>query len=193
MKRAAAALLLAACCAGAHQPRSPAELMDALMWNREAIGGPFTLVDTRGRPRSEREFRGKLLLVYFGFTRCADVCPTDLQQISAALERLGAEADEVQPVFITLDPARDTPARLSSYAAAFHPRLLALTGTEEAVQRVADAYRVYYRKVPTGPGEYTIDHAAMLYLLGRDGRYQGFLPPGTPAARIAEVLRSRLR
>src|ERR1043165_2702406 len=102
--------------------RSAAELMDAVMWNREPIGGPFALVDQDGRPRTDADFRGKVLLVYFGFTFCPDVCPADLQNIGLAMDRLGAAADAVQPLFVTLDPARDTAAHLKDYVALFHPR-----------------------------------------------------------------------
>ena len=108
--------------ARAEPQRSAAELMDAVMWNREPIGGPFALVDHDGRPRTDADFRGKLLLVYFGFTYCPDVCPTDLQAIGLALDRLGAAGDSVQPLFITLDPERDTPQHLADYVPLFHPR-----------------------------------------------------------------------
>jgi protein SCO1/2 len=194
-RRALLALAGAACGARAHEhsPRSAAELMDVLMWNRESIGGPFELVDQQGRRRTDRDFRGRIVLVYFGFSRCTDVCPTDLQQIALALDKLGPEAAQVQPLFITLDPARDTPARLKSYLAAFDPRVVGLTGSEGAVHQVADAFRMYYRKVPTGPGEYTIDHAAFTFLLDRQGHYVGFFPPGTSAPRMLEILRPQLR
>src|SRR4051812_26975233 len=95
--------------------RSAAALMDAVMWNREPIGGPFALTDQHGVRRTDADFRGKLMVVYFGFTYCPDVCPTDLQEIASALHRLGPAGDAVQPIFITLDPARDTPDHLRDY------------------------------------------------------------------------------
>lgn len=174
--------------------RSAAELMDAVMWNREPIGGPFQLTDQFGKVRSERDFRGHLMLVYFGFTTCPDICPTDLQAIGLAMDRLGTDADDVQPLFITVDPERDTREHLADYVAMFHPRLLGLTGSAEAVQNAADAYRVYYKRVDfdKGDGYYTVDHSAFIYLMDRDGKYLGFFPPGTPAEKIVEMIRPHL-
>jgi len=173
--------------------RSAAELMDAVMWNREPIGGPFALVDHNGTPRTEKDFRGKLLVVYFGFTYCPDICPTDLQNIGLALDKLGPLADRVQPLFVTLDPARDTAEHLKDYVPLFHPRLIALTGDAAAVKQAADAYRVYYKRLPTEKGtDYTIDHTAFVYLVGPDGKYLGFLPPGTDADRLAAAIRPQL-
>ncbi len=191
----ALALWVAATGVAAHMPsqRPAAELMDVLMWNREPIGGPFTLIDQNGRKRTDKDFRGNLLLVYFGYTTCADVCPTDLQQIGAAIESLGQAGDAVQPLFITLDPARDTTRRLAAYVPPFHPRLVGLGGSLFAVRKAADAYRVYFRKVPIGKaGDYGIEHAAFTYLMDRDGKYLGYFPPGTSAARMAEVIRPHL-
>jgi cytochrome oxidase Cu insertion factor (SCO1/SenC/PrrC family) len=174
--------------------RSAAELMDAVMWNREPIGGPFQLTDQSGKLRGERDFRGHLMLVYFGFTTCPDICPTDLQAISLAMDQLGADADDVQPLFITLDPERDTREHLADYVTMFHPRLLGLTGSAEAVERAADAYRVYYKRVDfdKGDGYYTVDHSAFIYLMDRDGKYLGFFPPGTPAEKMVEMIRPHL-
>lgn len=179
----------------AHEPpqRSAAELMDVLMWNREPIGGPFALVDHRGARRTDRDFRGKFMLVYFGFTSCPDVCPTDLREIGLAMDKLGAAAAAIQPLFVTLDPQRDTPQRLAAYVAAFGPRLVGLTGTPDAIRQVADAYRVYFRKVPTAHGDYTIDHASFTFLMDRDGRYVGFFPPGTTSDRMIEIIRPQLQ
>jgi len=168
--------------------RSAAELMDAVMWNREPIGGPFRLVDHTGRPRTDADFRGKLLLVYFGFTYCPDVCPTDLQAIGLALDRLGPAAEAVQPLFITVDPERDTPQVLADYVPMFHPRLIGLSGDAAAVRQAARAYRVYYAKVPAGEG-YTVDHSGFIYLMDRAGHYVGFFPPGTPADRMIDAIR----
>jgi cytochrome oxidase Cu insertion factor (SCO1/SenC/PrrC family) len=169
---------------------SAAELMDVLMWNREPVGGPFALVDHTGTPRTDQDFRGKVLLVYFGFTFCPDVCPTDLQQIGLALDRLGPLAAEVQPLFITLDPKRDTPEHLAEYVPSFHKDIVGLSGSATAIRAAADAYKVYYREVAReGGSDYTIDHSAFLYLMDRDGRFIGFLPPGTSADRIAVALR----
>ncbi len=173
--------------------RSAADLMDAVMWNREPVGGPFRLTDHQGHLRRDTDFRGKLMLVYFGYTTCPDVCPTDLYQISQAMSLLGASASEVVPIFITLDPKRDTVKLLSAYIASFHPQLIGLTGSEADVSKVAKMYRVFYQKVPvSGWLRYTIDHSAFIYVMGDDGRYLGFLPPGTDASRIVDVLRPYL-
>ena len=162
------------------------------MWGREPVGGPFALVDHNGKPRTEQDFRGKLLLVYFGFTYCPDVCPTDLQNIGLALDRLGAKADRVQPLFITVDPERDTPAHLADYVPMFHPRLIGLTGDAAAIRKVADAYKVYYAKVPFRNDDYTVDHSAFIYLIAADGHYLGFFPPGTSADAIAQTVLQQL-
>jgi protein SCO1/2 len=173
--------------------RSPAEIMDILMWNREPVGGPFELTDHTGRTRTERDFRGQLMLVYFGFTYCPDVCPTDLQSIGLALDRLGARAAGVQPLFVTVDPERDTPDHLAEYVKLFHPRLIGLTGSAAAIRKAADAYKVYYAKAdPDKDGGYTVDHTAFIYLMDRDGNYLGFFPPGTTADRMVEIIRPRL-
>ncbi len=179
--------------ASAQSTRSAAEIMDILMWNREPVGGPFALTDQTGKLRSSSDFRGRLMLVYFGFTTCPDVCPTDLQAIGLALDKLGRDADSVQPIFITVDPERDTAAHLAEYVPLFHPRLIGLTGSAEAIRNVADAYKVYYARVPLKDGDdYTVDHTAYIYLMDRDGNYLGFFPPGTSADRMVEIIRPRL-
>jgi len=188
-------LMLAPAFAGEAPTRSPAEVMDILMWNREPVGGPFELTDHTGQPRTNSDFRGKLMLVYFGFTYCPDVCPTDLQAIGLALDKLGTDGDSVQPLFITVDPERDTAAHLAEYVPMVHPRLIGLTGTAQAIRKAADAYKVYYAKVdpPKGDGGYyTVDHTAFIYLMDREGNYLGFFPPGTSADRMVEIIRPRL-
>ena len=173
--------------------RSAAQVMDILMWGREPVGGPFALVDQTGKPRTDADFRGKLLLIYFGFTYCPDICPADLQSIGLALDKLGPAAETVQPLFITVDPVRDTPAHLADYLTMFHPRLIGLTGDAASIRKTADAYKVYYAKVPNEKGnDYTVDHTAFIYLMDRDGKYLGFFPPGTTPERIAESIRPRL-
>lgn len=173
--------------------RSAAELMDAVMWNREPIGGPFALIDHSGKPRTNEDFRGKVMLVYFGFTYCPDVCPTDLQNIGLALDMLGDAAERVQPLFITVDPERDTVEHLRDYVPMFHPRLIGLTGNAAAIHAAAAAYRAYYAKVPLKGDDYTVDHSSFIYVVGADGQYLGFFPPGTPPDRIAESIRPRLK
>ena len=137
------------------------------------VGGPFVLQDGNGKQVTDRDFRGKYMLVYFGYTFCPDVCPTTLNEISEALDHLGAKADKLQPIFITVDPKRDTPAVVKQYAAAFTPKLLGLTGTADEIAKVANEYRVYYAEHRTGPGpnDYTMDHSSVLYLMGPDGQF----------------------
>jgi protein SCO1/2 len=137
------------------------------------VGGPFTLIDGDGRPVTDQSWHGKYLLVYFGYTFCPDVCPTTLSNVAGALDKMGAKADLVQPLFITVDPRRDTPAVVKQYAAAFGPRIIGLTGSPEQIAAAAKAYRVYYAEHRTGPGpdDYSMDHSSVLYLMGPDGRF----------------------
>jgi protein SCO1/2 len=158
------------------------------------IGGPFQLVDTEGRVRTDEEFRGKLLLVEFGYTFCPDVCPLGLQLFADVLDRLGPQADAIQPIFITLDPARDTPEALRTYVEHFSPRILALTGSREQIDAATKAYRVYYRlgaDAATNPN-YLVDHSAILFVMGRDGRYLTHFTHETPPDRVAAAIRDRL-
>jgi protein SCO1/2 len=167
--------------------------MDVVMWNRETIGGAFALIDAHRRLRRDSEFRGRVMLVYFGFTTCASICPTDLLEIGNALRRMGAASSQVAALFITLDPERDTAALLKAYVPSFHPQLIGLTGRPADIARVADDFKVYHAKVPVeGALGYTIDHSSYIYIVGRDGRYVGFLPPGSNAERIAAVLQPLL-
>ena len=159
------------------------------------IGGPFTLQDQNGRPVSDTDFRGKLLLVYFGYTFCPDVCPTELQTISLALDQLGKDAAKVQPLFITVDPARDTPAVLKDYMSNFYPGFLGLTGTPDQVATAAKGYRVYYAKAPVpagGAADYLMDHSGFVYLMDREGHYLAHFVPNTPPEKIAERIRKAL-
>ena len=189
----AAAAALVGCAADPPPRREDAgRLMGELMSGRHPVGGPFTLADPAGLRVALADFRGKLVLVYFGFATCPDVCPTDLALIGQALRELGGAADEVQPLFITLDPERDTRQVLREYAAAFHPRLIALTGTPEEIRRIATAYKVFFEKVALPQGGYTIDHTAYTFLLDRKGEFVILFPPGTGAERIAFMLREQL-
>lgn len=186
------ASLLGSGVAAAEDQPSAEQMMDDLMYGRGTIGGPFTLTDQTGRTRSDSEFRGKLMIVYFGYTYCPDVCPADLMAITQALDALGPAAEGIQPVFITVDPERDTKG-LADYVAAFHHSLVGLTGSPEEIRKVANAYKAFYAKVPGEPsGEYSIDHAGVIYLIGRDGEYLGFMPPQTSPDRLTEVLRKYL-
>jgi protein SCO1/2 len=157
---------------------------------RALIGGPFTLTDHTGRRVTDQDFRGRHMLVMFGFTFCPDVCPSGLQVMSAAFDKLGAKAERVTPVFITVDPERDTPAVLAAYVPSFHKRLVGLTGTPEEVAAAAQAYRVYYRKVRDAKStvDYTIDHSAFIYLMGADGAYIAHFTHATGVDALADRL-----
>ncbi len=162
---------------------------------RPAIGGPFTLVDHNGKTVSEADFRGQFMLVYFGYTFCPDVCPTALTIIADAMNLLGGRGDGVVPVFITVDPERDTPEQLRMYVSHFHPRLVGLTGTPEQVTAAAKAYRVYYAKVPIedgDPDDYAMDHSSVIYLMGPDGKYLDSFGTGATPEKIAARLREFL-
>jgi protein SCO1 len=173
---------------------SAVELMDALMWGHQPVDTSFALTDHNGKVRTHEEFQGKLLIVYFGYMFCPDICPTDLQTIAQAIDQLGPEGDVVQPLFVTVDPERDTPEQLANYAPLFHPRLIGLTGSSADIRRVAHGYKVYFAKTPQmSLSAYMLDHSAFIYLVDADGRYVGFLPPGTSPDRLVEVIRLYLR
>lgn len=155
------------------------------------IGGPFHLTDQDGRQRTDADFRGRYMLIYFGYTSCPDVCPTTLQTITNAMAKLGGDAVKVTPIFITVDPARDTPAVMKAYAANFDPRLIALTGSDAEIAAVAKAYRIYYAKVGEG-ANYSMDHSSIVYLMGPDGKYLGHFGMDATADDIAKGVRSQL-
>jgi len=176
----------------AEEQPSAAQMMDDLMYGHGSVGGTFTLTDQTGKLRSDRDFRGKLMIVYFGYTYCPDVCPTDLMAITQALDALGPLAEGVQPIFITIDPERDT-RLLADYISAFHRSFVGLTGSPEEIRRVANSYKAFYVKVrDERSGDYSIDHAGIIYLMGRNGEYLGFMPPQTNPDRLTEVLRNHL-
>jgi protein SCO1/2 len=154
------------------------------------VGGPFTLTDHTGKRVTDQDFRGKLLLVFFGFTNCPDVCPTALQVMAAALDKLGPNAARITPVLISVDPAHDTPAVLATYVASFHPRLVGLTGSQAEIDAVAKAYRVYVKKVPDpkSTAGYTMDHSSIIYVIGPDGTYRAHFTHATSADAMAERL-----
>ena len=169
-----------------------AEMMDDLMYGRGKVGGPFTLTDQAGRTRSDSEFRGKLMIIYFGYTFCPDVCPTDLMAITQGLDALGPLAEDIQPIFITIDPERDTGV-LADYLKAFHNSFIGLTDPPEEIRKLANAYKAFYATVPSvGGSDYAIDHTGVIYLIGKSGEYLGFMPPQTDPLRLTEILRKYL-
>jgi len=157
-----------------------------------AIGGPFTLVDQNGKTVTNTALEGKWLLVYFGYTHCPDACPTTLNNIALALQDLGARRDEVRPVFITIDPERDTPQVMKDYITAFDAPILALTGTVAEVAQAAKNYRVYYAKHPEAGGDYSMDHSSVIYVMDPKGRFIASFTGEDAPEQIAERLKKLL-
>jgi protein SCO1/2 len=135
------------------------------------LGGPFTLTDQNGEKRSDSEFRGKYMLIFFGYTFCPDVCPTTLAVMAAALDKMGSGADRIAPIFISVDPERDKPEVLKAYLSAFGPRFVGLTGTEEEIAATAKAYRVYVQSHKDEGQNYTVDHSGVVYLMDKSGAF----------------------
>ena len=154
------------------------------------VGGPFSLVGANGKPVTDRDFRGRYMLIFFGFTHCPDICPAELQVIAQALEQLGDKAKNVVPIFITLDPERDTPEAMGNYVKSFGPNFVGLTGSTEAIAAAAKAYRVSYAKVENkeSAADYSVDHSALVYLMDPEGRYVTHFSYGLSADQMAEKL-----
>src|SRR5690348_1668688 len=136
-----------------------------------AVGGPFHLEDQNGKPLSDADVKGKPFLVFFGYTHCPDVCPTTLFDMSEVFRKLGPDADRAAGLFITVDPERDTAEAMKNYLSSFDPHLRGLTGDEAAIEGTAKAYRVYFRKVPSPDGNYTMDHTGLVYLMDKQGNF----------------------
>jgi protein SCO1 len=159
--------------------------------NGERFGGPFTLIASDGSTKTDVSFRGRWMLVYFGYTHCPNICPVTLSAISQALEKLGPLAPKVQPVYISIDPERDNPEQMGEYTRAFDTRILGLTGTPEAIASVAKEYRVFYRKLPgKTPDDYSMQHSAYIYVMGPDGRYLTLITQADDPDVIARRVRS---
>jgi protein SCO1/2 len=167
-------------------------LMNDLMSGKGQVGGPFTLLDHTGKKRSLAEFKGKVVLIYFGYMFCPDICPTDLSNLAGLLKRLGKDSDQVQTIFITLDPERDTPELIGRYVQHFDKRILGLRGTEQQTKQVATQYKTFYEKVSLNGNQYVIDHTAFIYIMNRAGKYVAFFPPGTSPERMEIMVREAL-
>lgn len=186
------ALALAACNPQPGGPAAEPPLAGA------RIGGPFTLTDGDGRTVTDRDFAGKYRIVYFGYTFCPDVCPVDVQTIGAGLKaferRDAAKAGQVVPIFITVDPDRDTPPVVKAFVANFHPRMVGLTGTPQAIADVAKAYGIFFQKKDPAPGGgYMVDHSRQAYLMGPDGQPIALLPIEDGADKVADELQRWVR
>jgi protein SCO1/2 len=165
---------------------------------REIVTGEFSLIDSRSEPVTDTDFRGSWLLIFFGFTHCPDICPTTLGTVALIMDELGVAGDALQPIFITVDPARDTPEVVGAYVAAFHPRIIGLTGSEGQVAAAAKSHRAYYAKVPvsgatgTGTNDYAVDHSAHLYLMDPDGVYATAFSQVDTVEAIVRNIRERM-
>lgn len=153
-----------------------------------AIGGPFTLETTDGTTVTDRAYRGKWMAIYFGYTRCPDACPTALSNIGVALGKLGRNADKIQPLFITVDPERDTRQAMSAYLESFDRRIVGLTGARAQIEAAAKAYRVYFESHREQGGDYVVDHGAYFYLMGPGGEFVDVVEGATPGDQIADKL-----
>jgi protein SCO1/2 len=150
----------------------------------------FALTDHNGKPRTLADFKGKLVVIFFGYTQCPDVCPTTMAEMSAVMKELGPQADQVQVLFATIDPERDTQALLAQYVPAFDPRFLGLYGTPEQTAKVAKEFKVFYAKVPgKTPGSYTMDHTAASYVFDKNGKIRLFVRSGQGPAPIVHDLK----
>lgn len=179
------AALIVAGCAWADTPATEEQTESGIVTR-------YLLMDTRGRAVTDQDFPGRFQIIAFGYTFCPDICPTTLAEISLVMEKLGKQADLLQPIFVTVDPERDTPNKLREYTAFFNPRIIGLTGSPELVRRVADHFKVRYEK-HWEPGaekdKYSVDHSAGTYLLGPDGRFLAKFAYATPPLEIADRIR----
>jgi len=175
--------------------RHPGQMRAAGSSGTALIGGPFEMIDQNGARFTDADLKGHLTLIYFGFTFCPDICPTELQAIGAALDLAGikdaASAGDVQALFISIDPERDTQDVMAAYMPNFHPVMRGLTGTQQQAAATAKAFRVYYKKAEDTPGSknYLMDHSSIIYLMGRDGEFIKHFGLGTPPEDIAAKLR----
>lgn len=156
---------------------------------RALIGGPFTLTNHKGERVTDEAFRGKYMLVSFGYTSCPDVCPAELQLMANAMDLLGAKAEQVTPIFVTIDPERDTVPQMAGYVENFHPRMVGLTGTPEEIKEAAGAYRVFYAKAEgSAASGYLMDHSTFLYLMDPQGQYVTHFPYGITREKLADAI-----
>lgn len=176
------------------QVQQPTQTRTAQSSGEALIGGPFELVNHNGETVTRQDFAGKHMLVFFGFTHCPDVCPAKLNNISVALDRLGPLANEVTPLFITVDPERDTPDRMAQYVSNFNSQIVGLTGTPEQIRKAAQAYRVYYAKVEmeNSASGYLMDHSAFTYLMDENGDYVTHFAYGDSIDKMTRRLRREL-
>ncbi len=188
-------LLLAAALAGGllwHESETVPGLGRSIVTGQADVGGPFRLTDQNGKTVSDTDFRGRYMLIYFGYSFCPDVCPTTLSVMAQALDKLGGESRRVTPVFITIDPERDTPQVLGDYMKAFGPNFVGLTGSAAAIKDAEKKYRVYAVKKPLEKGGYGMDHSSVMYLMGPDGKMISFYDEAISPDDLAKDLRQKI-
>ena len=156
-----------------------------------AIGGRFALVDQDGIARTDKDFRGRYLLIYFGYTYCPDVCPATLAVMADAMKKLGPAGDRITPIFVTVDPARDTPKALKTYLANFGPRFVGLTGSGDAIEKIEKAYSVYAAREPLQGGGYAMTHSNTIYLMGPNGKFVAHYEEEIGPDKLADALRKQ--
>jgi cytochrome oxidase Cu insertion factor (SCO1/SenC/PrrC family) len=164
----------------------------AIVTGTAQVGGPFRLIDHTGQMRSDSDFRGRFMLVYFGYTNCPDVCPTTLGVMADALAKLGARRQKIVPLFITIDPERDTAKALKAYLPSFGPDFVGLTGSPDAVRKVAGTHHVFYSKHALAGGGYAMDHTSVIYLMGRDGKFVTYYDETIGPDGLADDLKKRV-
>ena len=164
-----------------------------LFWQNErllqtaSVGGPFSLIDGDGRRVTEADFKGKWLMIFFGYTFCPDACPTTLGAMADTMDRMGAQAEQIQPIFITIDPERDTPQVMKAYVGNFGPKIVGLTGTSSDIAQVAQAFRVYYKKAGDGPN-YMMDHSTAILVMNPQFQFAGIVAGDAKPAQMVERL-----
>jgi protein SCO1/2 len=188
-------LLLVAALAGGllwHESENVPGLGRTVVTGQAQVGGPFRLTDQTGKSVSDRDFRGRAMLIYFGYSFCPDVCPTTLQVMADAIGKLGDKAGRITPVFITIDPERDTPKVLKDYMSAFGPNFVGLTGSAAEIKKVEKEYRVYAEKKPLKGGNYGMDHSSVLYLMGPDGKLVTYYDEAISPDNLAKELKNKI-
>ena len=188
-------LLLVAALAGGilwHESENVPGLGRVVSTGQADVGGPFQLTGQTGRRVSDQDFRGRYMLIYFGYSFCPDVCPTTLAVMAQALEKLGGRAARVAPIFITIDPERDTPKVLDDYMKAFGPSFVGLTGSPAEIEGVEKKYRVYAKKKPLPGGNYGMDHSSVIYLMGPDGKMVSFYDEAISPDDLAKDLKQKI-
>jgi len=188
-------LLLVAALAGGllwHESEMVPGMGRTVTTGQATVGGPFRLTDQTGKTVGDADFRGRYMLVYFGYSFCPDVCPTTLSVMAQALDKLGADSRRIVPVFITVDPARDTPKVLADYMKAFGPRFVGLTGSDADIKAVEKEYRVYAAKRPLENGSYGMDHSSVMYLMGPNGKMVSFYDEAISPDDLAKDLKQKI-